>query len=99
MAILAASFGAVAALCAAHVVVARLRWIEWDSRAANSHPVLDPRPPEPHHPELTELARRVDLHPVEEAHAGSRLSPFAQAAGWQPRQVPARAERRRMHAV
>jgi hypothetical protein len=85
MAILASVFGAVAVLSAAHVVVTRLRWIEWDNRAANSHPVLDPRPPEPHHPELAELARRVDVHGAEEAHTGPRLSPFAQAAGWRPR--------------
>ncbi|MDE3087108.1 MAG: hypothetical protein KGJ77_10140 [Acidobacteriota bacterium] len=85
MAILASLFGAVAALSAAHVVLARLRWIEWDNRAANSHPVLDPRPPEGHHPELTELARRNDLDVPDETPGALRLSPFAQAAGWRPR--------------
>jgi hypothetical protein len=83
MAILASLFGAVAALSAAHVVLARLRWIEWDNRAG--HPVLDTRPPEGHHPELAELARRVDLDVPDDAPGAPRLSPFAQAAGWRPR--------------
>lgn len=84
MAILASLFGAVAALSAAHVVLARLRWIEWDNRAANSHPVLDARP-EGHHPELAELARRNDLEVPDEVPGALGLSPFAQAAGWRPR--------------
>jgi hypothetical protein len=85
MAILASLFGAVAALSAAHVVLSRLRWIEWDNRAGSAPPVLDPRPPEGHHPELAELARRVDLDIPDDAPGALRLSPFAQAAGWRPR--------------
>ena len=84
MAIIAGLFGAVAALSAVHVVLARLRWIEWDNRAAE-HAVLDPRPLAPHNPELAELASRVDPGAADDIHADEHLSPFAQAAGWRPR--------------
>ena len=93
MAILASLFGAVAVLSAAHIALTRLRWIEWDNRAANSHAVLDPRPPGAHHPELAELARRIDPD-SEDAHH-PQLSPFAQAAGWRPGHGARRAGRQR----